>query len=78
MSLVRARKSPITGALVVADVVLRDAGDVSAGGDARTDALKGEILQLCRDDLPKHKVPAAIRIVPVLAVAASGKLARHG
>jgi acyl-coenzyme A synthetase/AMP-(fatty) acid ligase len=74
MSLVRARKSPITGALVVADVVLRDAG---ADTDAGVDALIGEILQLCREGLAKHKVPAAIRVVPSLTVAASGKLARH-
>jgi acyl-coenzyme A synthetase/AMP-(fatty) acid ligase len=72
MSLVRARKNPITGALVVADVVLRE-----DGAEAQVDALKGEILQICRAALPKHKVPAAIRFVPSLAVAASGKLARQ-
>ena len=78
MSLVRARKSPITGALVVADVVLRDARNHSgASGHVDVDALTGEILQLCREGLAKHKVPAAIRVVPALAVAASGKLARH-
>ncbi|HEY1544652.1 MAG TPA: class I adenylate-forming enzyme family protein [Xanthobacteraceae bacterium] len=74
MSLVRARRSPITGALVVADVVLREA---AAGGHAGVDALVGEILQLCREGLAKHKVPAMIRVVPSLTVAASGKLARH-
>jgi acyl-coenzyme A synthetase/AMP-(fatty) acid ligase len=75
MSLVRPRKNPITGALVVADVVLRQEGD---GADARIDALKREILQLCRDGLTQHKVPTAIRFVPTLAVAATGKLARQG
>ncbi len=70
MSLVRARKSPITGALVVADVVLRDP---SVAGEQ----VEGEILNLCRKDLPRHKVPSAIRVVPALAVAATGKLARH-
>ena len=74
MSLVRARKNPITGALVVADVVLRDA---RAGEDASSEALKGEILRLCRDDLSKHKVPAAIRFVPALTVGVAGKLARQ-
>jgi acyl-coenzyme A synthetase/AMP-(fatty) acid ligase len=74
MSLVRARKNPITGALVVADVVPRDERD---GEKARGDALRGEILQLCRDGLAKHKVPATIRFVPALTVAASGKLARQ-
>ena len=72
MSLVRARRNPITGALVVADVVLRE-----DGGPTQVDAVRGEILQLCRDVLAKHKVPAAIRFVPSLAVAASGKLARQ-
>jgi len=74
MSLVRTRKSPITGALVVADVVL-DAVDDAAGG--RTAELEHEILGLCRDTLPRHKVPAAIRFVAALPVAATGKLVRH-
>jgi acyl-coenzyme A synthetase/AMP-(fatty) acid ligase len=70
MSLVRPKHSPITGAIVVADVVLNP-----SGGDA--EAVKDDILTLCRDALPRHKVPAAISIVPVLDVAASGKLARR-
>jgi acyl-coenzyme A synthetase/AMP-(fatty) acid ligase len=70
MSLVHGRRSPITGAVVVADVVLK-----SAGNDAED--VKGDILTLCRDALPRHKVPAAISIVPALDVAASGKLARR-
>jgi acyl-coenzyme A synthetase/AMP-(fatty) acid ligase len=40
-------------------------------------ALRGEILDLCRDGLAQHKVPAMIRFVPALSVAASGKLERH-
>jgi acyl-coenzyme A synthetase/AMP-(fatty) acid ligase len=70
MSLVRARRSPITGALVVADVVLREDG---AAGPREVEQ---EILRLCRDGLTRHKVPSAIRFVPALAVATSGKLAR--
>jgi len=70
MSLVRARKSPITGAVVVAEVVLRDAAASAA-------EVEDEILRLCRADLSRHKVPSAIRFVPALAVAATGKLARH-
>jgi len=35
-----------------------------------------EILQRCRAALARHKVPAAIRIVPALAVAGTGKLVR--
>jgi acyl-CoA synthetase (AMP-forming)/AMP-acid ligase II len=37
------------------------------------------ILAHCRAALPRHKVPAAIKFVPSLDVAATGKLARrHG
>jgi len=70
MSLVTARRNPITGAIVVADVV------IEGGAPAMGDALKGEILAACRDRLERHKVPAAIRFVPALEVAGSGKLAR--
>ncbi|HWF96093.1 MAG TPA: long-chain fatty acid--CoA ligase, partial [Xanthobacteraceae bacterium] len=75
MSLVHPRRSPITGAIVVAEVVLRDEAK-AAGADA-TGALRGEILDLCRARLAQHKVPAMIRFVPALSVAASGKLERH-
>ena len=72
MSLVRPRKNPLTGALVVADVVLeKDAGN----GGVRT--IEDEILQLCRGTLSRHKVPAAINIVSELAVAGSGKMVRR-
>ena len=74
MSLVRSRRNPITGAIVVADVVLRDQGE---GADARAERLTAEILDLCRAGLTRHKVPAQIRFVPALAVAATGKLARR-
>ena len=73
MSLVRPKRSPFTGAIVIADVVLN-----SACQRAEDEAnVKDEILKLCRDALPRHKVPAAISIVPALAVAATGKLARR-
>jgi len=73
MSLVRTKKSPITGALVVADVVLRTPPHV---GDRGGHALQSDILQFCRGELARHKVPAAINFVPSLAVAESGKLVR--
>ena len=41
----------------------------------RTD--KDDILKLCRQALPRHKVPAAISFVPALTVAATGKLLRR-
>ncbi len=67
MSLVKARKNPFTGAVVVADVVARD---------EPSDALQGDILAACRAGLAPHKVPAAIRFVPALDVGGSGKMAR--
>ncbi len=73
MSLVRPKRSPFTGAIAIADVVLK-----SACSRAEDEAgVKDEILTLCRNALPRHKVPAAISIVPALAVAATGKLARR-
>ncbi len=72
MSVARTRKNPIMGAVVVADVVLK--AGASDGGTAR---VEHEILSLCRDALPRHKVPAAITFVPRLAVAQSGKLERQ-
>jgi len=74
MSLVRTRKNPITGAVVVADVVLRAAPEC-AGNAIRE--LQHDILLLCRKALPSHKVPATIKFVAALAVAESGKLMRH-
>jgi len=72
MSLVRARRNPFTGAVVTADVLLNDQARVNERGNE----VEQEILQLCRDALPEHKVPALIRFVPNLEVAATGKLVR--
>lgn len=73
MSLVRARKNPITGAVVAADVVL--AGDESSA-TAAPERIRAELLEVCRQSLAAHKIPAAIRFVPALDVTASGKLVR--
>jgi acyl-coenzyme A synthetase/AMP-(fatty) acid ligase len=69
MSKVRSKRNPITGSLVAADVVLEDAADAAAS--------TREILTLCRDTLPAHKVPAVISVVASLDLALTGKLARH-
>jgi acyl-coenzyme A synthetase/AMP-(fatty) acid ligase len=74
MSLVRTRKSPITGALVVADVVLNAEADAANG---RAVELEQDIMRRCREVLPRHKVPAAINFVPGLTVNATGKLVRR-
>ena len=74
MSLVRSRQSPITGAIVVAEVVLKPKGEDTP----QETQVKDDILKLCRDALPRHKVPVSVSFVPALAVAATGKLARRG
>jgi acyl-CoA synthetase (AMP-forming)/AMP-acid ligase II len=74
MSLVRRRQSPVTGSVVVADVVLK--ADPH-GGSGREIALKDDILKFCHAELPRHKVPAAISFVAALNVAATGKLMRR-
>lgn len=73
MARVRARKSAITGALVAADVVLEREPDSS---EDRSE-VQHEILRLCRDVLPPHKVPVIINIVPEVPVAVTGKIARR-
>jgi acyl-coenzyme A synthetase/AMP-(fatty) acid ligase len=71
-----ARRNPITGALVVADVVLMNAEQVA---DAKTaENVKSELLNACRRTLAAHKVPALLRFVPTLELTAAGKLVRPG
>jgi acyl-coenzyme A synthetase/AMP-(fatty) acid ligase len=74
-SLVRSRKNPITGAIVVAEVVLRQTAEAADAGD-RVTQLRREIVEACRAALAEYKVPASIRFVPALDVAATGKLVR--
>ncbi len=70
LSRVSGRRNPITGAIVVADIVL-------ASNDNKS--FRDEILAHCRDYLPPFKVPALLRFVPALELTAGGKLARpHG
>jgi acyl-coenzyme A synthetase/AMP-(fatty) acid ligase len=74
MSLVKARRSPIIGAIVVADVVLDE--ETSAHANSAGQILKDEIIRFCRSALPQHKVPAAVRFVPALTMTTAGKLER--
>jgi acyl-CoA synthetase (AMP-forming)/AMP-acid ligase II len=69
MSRAKSRRSPITGSIVVADVVLADTA-------ARRANVSDEILEACRASLAAHKVPAVIRFVEALDVTPAGKLAR--
>jgi acyl-coenzyme A synthetase/AMP-(fatty) acid ligase len=71
MSRARSRRSPITGSIVVADVILADGCDVN-----RSDEIRDKILADCRAQLAPHKVPAMIKFVQLLEITAAGKLAR--
>jgi acyl-coenzyme A synthetase/AMP-(fatty) acid ligase len=75
MSLAKARRNPITGAVVTADVVLAEHVNGRQERPA-TATLTQELLETCRRALPAHKVPTLIRIVPALEVSPSGKLVR--
>jgi acyl-CoA synthetase (AMP-forming)/AMP-acid ligase II len=72
MARVRGRPNPITGALVVADIVVRPSAEPNSFPD-----LREEILAVCREMLPTHKVPTMLREVAKLDIAESGKLLRH-
>jgi acyl-CoA synthetase (AMP-forming)/AMP-acid ligase II len=72
MSLVHSKPNPITGSIVVADVVLTPDGQ-----GARQVEVRDDILKLCRQVLPRHKVPAAISFVPALGISPGGKQARR-
>jgi acyl-CoA synthetase (AMP-forming)/AMP-acid ligase II len=76
MSRVKSRRNPITGAVLVADIVPRGGAEDEAGRTT-PDALKGEIIDTCSRLLPPYKVPAAIRLVSTLEVTAAGKLVRR-
>jgi acyl-CoA synthetase (AMP-forming)/AMP-acid ligase II len=71
MSRVRARRSPITGAIVVADVVLTENCDLG-----RSEEIRKKIIADCKATLAPHKVPAMIKFVEKLDITAAGKLAR--
>ncbi len=75
-SLVKGRANPITGKIVVAEIVLKSLPNTEKGGK-QVAAIKEEILAMCRHSLPIHKVPATIRVVETLEMSAGGKLVRR-
>jgi acyl-coenzyme A synthetase/AMP-(fatty) acid ligase len=75
MSQVMARRNPITGDLVVADVVLRNHHETQQ--PERRARIRDEILAECRKRLEHHKIPVAIQFVASLKIGAAGKLARR-
>ena len=72
MSRAKSRRSPITGSIVVVDVILADDADAT-----RSDEIRKAILADCKASLAPHKVPAMIKFVSSLDITAAGKLARH-
>jgi acyl-coenzyme A synthetase/AMP-(fatty) acid ligase len=76
MSRVRSRRNPVTGSIVVADVVLKLPTECGIA-NSRVAEVEQEILQLCRETLPRHKSPTAIYFVPNLEISASGKVLRN-
>jgi acyl-coenzyme A synthetase/AMP-(fatty) acid ligase len=76
MSRVLGRRNPITGAVIVAEVVLHDLENSQP--ETNRDGIKEELLQACRRTLAAHKVPAMLRFVPTLELTAAGKLVRPG
>jgi acyl-CoA synthetase (AMP-forming)/AMP-acid ligase II len=74
MSRAKSRRSPITGSIVVADVILADGDGASRENE---NDIRDKILADCRAKLASYKVPAVIRFVRSLDMTAAGKLARH-
>ena len=72
MSRVMAKASPITGAIVMAQIMPR-----TGMGAVDFPAIEKEVIQMCRRGLPSHKVPARIQFVQTLEIGSSGKLVRH-
>jgi acyl-CoA synthetase (AMP-forming)/AMP-acid ligase II len=76
VSLAYGRRNPLTGFIVVAEVVLED--DQAATGTKIDEVkIRGDILRFCHDRLAAFKVPALLRFVPTLRMTEGGKLLRE-
>ena len=73
-ALVKARRNPVLGAVVAAEVVLSDPAE-GQGEAAR--AMRAAILDRCRAELAEYKAPASVKFVDALAMTAGGKLERR-
>jgi len=76
MSLVRAKKNPIMGSIVVADIVLKKYDRQQSTVDEEV-VIKSEILKMCRATLTTYKIPVAVNVVPALPIGATGKVIRR-
>jgi acyl-CoA synthetase (AMP-forming)/AMP-acid ligase II len=75
VSLVRPKKNPVLGSVVVADVTLKS----GLGTDTDSEhigRLKQDIIQFCSTSLPQHKVPVMINVVSELTPSSTGKVRR--
>jgi acyl-CoA synthetase (AMP-forming)/AMP-acid ligase II len=63
------------GSLVAADIVLKRGPDQTMAKHEFAH-FQREILEICHENLAVHKIPATIRCVPALEIAAAGKLVR--
>jgi acyl-CoA synthetase (AMP-forming)/AMP-acid ligase II len=68
MARVWARRSPVTGSLVAADIMLEP-------GAMLTD-IRGDLIEHCRRHLPAFKMPVSIREVDNINLTPAGKIAR--
>jgi acyl-coenzyme A synthetase/AMP-(fatty) acid ligase len=73
ISLVKGQKNPITGMVVVAEVVPE-----SELTDADATRIRDEILSICHRALERFKVPMRVKFVRNLPITAGGKLERSG
>lgn len=73
MCVVQAKKNPVLGAILVANVVLNSPVQPD---ESEAEALELRIVTFCRKHLPSYKIPAAVRFLPFLPLASSGKAAR--
>lgn len=71
MAKVWPRKSPILGAIVAADVMLR-----TPVPDARFEAISQALRSACQQSLPAYKIPATWRQVETIELSTSGKVQR--
>jgi acyl-coenzyme A synthetase/AMP-(fatty) acid ligase len=70
MSLVRAKKNPIMGSIVVADIVLKKYDRQQSTVDEEA-VIKSEISKMCRATLTTYKIPVTVNVVPALPIGAT-------
>ena len=76
ISLVRAKKNPIMGSIVVADIVLKKYDRQQSTVEEQA-VVKSEISKMCRAALTSYKLPVTINVVQTLPIGATGKVIRH-